>query len=79
MFYFRIAHSGSGIPQELLSQMFESDRDASEEGIGLLVCRKLLRIMNGDVLYLREAGKSSFIISAELASAQKSGNVQPCK
>ncbi|RWR94454.1 phytochrome A [Cinnamomum micranthum f. kanehirae] len=75
----RIAHSGSGIPQELLSQMFESDRDASEEGIGLLVCRKLLRIMNGDVLYLREAGKSSFIISAELASAQKSGNVQPCK
>ncbi|KAJ8623599.1 hypothetical protein MRB53_032128 [Persea americana] len=75
----RIAHSGSGIPQELLSQMFENDMDASEEGIGLLVCRKLLRIMNGDVCYLREAGKSSFIISVELASAQNSGNVQRCK
>lgn len=70
----RVVHSGNGIPQELLSQMFGTDLDTSEEGICLLVCRKLLRIMNGDVRYLREAGKSSFIISVEFASAPKSGH-----
>nr|UWT50575.1 phytochrome A [Magnolia sieboldii] len=71
-----IAHSGSGIPGELLSQMFESEAETSEEGISLLVCRKLLKIMNGDVRYLREANKSTFILSVELASAPKSGSVR---
>ncbi|PIA40755.1 hypothetical protein AQUCO_02400074v1 [Aquilegia coerulea] len=68
----RLTHSGGGIPEELLSHMFESDSEASEEGVSLLVCRKLLKVMNGDVQYLREAGKSSFIITVELASASKS-------
>ncbi|KAK1317642.1 Phytochrome A [Acorus calamus] len=68
----RISHSGSGVPEQLLDQMFGNEEDATEDGISLLVCRKLLRLMNGDVRYLKEAGKSSFIISMELASAQKS-------
>ncbi|MQM19367.1 hypothetical protein Taro_052374 [Colocasia esculenta] len=68
----RITHSGSGVPEELLSQMFGNGEELSEEGISLLVCRKLLKLMNGDVRYLREAGKSSFIMSVELAAAQKS-------
>lgn len=51
--------------------MFGKDDDPSEEGLSLLVCRKLLRLMNGDVRYLREASKSAFIISVELASAPK--------
>ncbi|XP_010247866.1 PREDICTED: phytochrome A [Nelumbo nucifera] len=68
----RIIHTGGGIPEELLSQMFESNGDASsEEGVSLLFSRKLLRLMNGDVRYLREEGKSTFIITVELASAQK--------
>lgn len=67
----RIMHSGSGVPEELLFQMFGNDEDLSAEGISLLVCRKLLRLMNGDVRYLREEGKSTFIIIAELASASK--------
>ncbi|KAJ4954505.1 hypothetical protein NE237_011288 [Protea cynaroides] len=66
----RITHTGGGIPEELLGQMFESNGETSEEGISLLVSRKLLRIMNGDIRYLREAGKSSFLISTELATAQ---------
>ncbi|KAF5192282.1 Phytochrome [Thalictrum thalictroides] len=70
----RLTHSGGGIPEELLSQMFESDNDTLEDGVSLLVCRKLLKVMNGDVQYLREAGKSSFIITVELASAIKSHN-----
>ncbi|KAL6008979.1 Phytochrome A1 [Asimina triloba] len=73
----RIAHSGGGIPGELLSQMFESEVETSEEGISLLVSRKLLKIMNGDVRYLREASKSSFILSVELASAPKLATAIP--
>ncbi|KAJ8467132.1 hypothetical protein OPV22_029684 [Ensete ventricosum] len=68
----RITHTGSGVPDLLLSEMFGTSEDPSEEGLGLLVCRKLLRLMNGDVRYLREAGKSGFIVSVELASAPKS-------
>ncbi|XP_043726038.1 phytochrome A-like [Telopea speciosissima] len=68
----RITHTGGGIPEELLGQMFESYGETSEDGISLLVSRKLLRLMNGDIRYLREAGKSSFLLSAELASSQKS-------
>lgn len=67
----RLTHTGGGIPEELLRQMFENENDASEEGVSLLVCRKLLRLMNGDVQYLRQAGKSSFIISVELALAPR--------
>lgn len=68
---FRITHVGGGVPEALLSQMFGGDTDASEEGISLLVSRKLVKLMNGDVQYLREAGKSTFIISVELAAANK--------
>lgn len=65
----RITHSGGGVPQELLSQMFGDEADASEDGISLFISRKLVKLMNGDVQYLREAGRSTFIISLELAIA----------
>lgn len=65
----RIMHAGGGIPEALLDQMFGTDGDASEEGISLLISRKLVKLMNGDVQYLREAGKSTFIVSVELAAA----------
>ncbi|KAL1293886.1 hypothetical protein HN51_054563 [Arachis hypogaea] len=67
-----ITHPGSGVPEALLNQMFESNGlESEEEGISLLISRKLLKLMNGDVRYVREAGKSSFILSAELAAAHK--------
>ncbi|XP_028779403.1 phytochrome A [Neltuma alba] len=66
-----ITHAGSGIPEALLNEMFGSDGQESEEGINLLISRKLVKLMNGDVRYLREAGKSSFILTVELAAAQK--------
>ncbi|KAK1383402.1 hypothetical protein POM88_021137 [Heracleum sosnowskyi] len=50
-----------------LSQMFGSNSETSDEGVSLLISRKLVKLMNGDVHYLREAGKSTFIISVELA------------
>eukprot|EP01018_Ginkgo_biloba_P008533 Gb_21967 [translate_table: standard] len=67
---FRITHPGSGVPEELVQQMFKLDQEMSEEGFGLLICRKLVKLMNGDVQYIREAGMSSFIVVVELASAQ---------
>jgi len=60
---------GSGVPEEVLAQMFGSVEEQSDEGVSLLVCRRLLKLMSGDVCYLREADKSAFIISIELASA----------
>lgn len=67
----RITHSGVGVPQEVLNEMFGDEGDASEEGISLFISRKLVKLMNGDVQYLREAGRSTFIISAELAISSK--------
>ncbi|KAL8116929.1 phytochrome A [Apium graveolens] len=68
---FRITHAGAGVPEDLLSQMFGSESETSEEGISLLISRKLVKLMNGDVHYLREAGKSTFIITVELAATSK--------
>ncbi|XP_078445115.1 phytochrome A [Wolffia australiana] len=65
----RITHQGSGVPEGLLAQMFgDEEEGGDDDGISLLVCRNLLRQMNGDVRYLREAAGSSIILSAELAS-----------
>ena len=57
------------MPEELLRQMFGSSMDATEEGISLIISRNLLKLMSGDVQYLRETTKSTFIITVELASA----------
>lgn len=66
----RIKHQGLGVPAELLSQMYgEDNKEQSEEGLSLVVSRNLLRLMNGDVRHLREAGMSTFILTIELASA----------
>ncbi|MFS8003655.1 hypothetical protein Hanom_Chr13g01216441 [Helianthus anomalus] len=57
------------VPEELLRQMFGSISDATEEGIGLVISRNMLKIMDGDVQYLRETERSSFIRNVEFASA----------
>lgn len=67
-----ITHDGFGVPEALLNQMFGHDGDESEEGISMLISRKLLNLMNGEVRCIREAGNSSFILSVELAAAHKS-------
>ncbi|XLU74138.1 hypothetical protein S245_033191, partial [Arachis hypogaea] len=66
-----ITHDGVGVPETLLNQMFGREGQESEEGISLLISRKLLKLMNGDVWYLRDASKSSFILTVELAASQK--------
>lgn len=67
---FRITHPGQGIPEEVIKEMFVHNEDMSQVGLGLHMCQKLVKIMNGDVEYLREAGRSSFIINVEFPLVQ---------
>lgn len=71
----RIMHTGGGVPEELLSQIFGNNNgEPTDEGISLLISGKLVKLMNGEVQYLREAEKSSFIVSVELAVANNNKN-----
>ncbi|KAL0283756.1 UNVERIFIED_CONTAM: Phytochrome A [Sesamum angustifolium] len=63
---FRLAHSGGRIAQQLLSQMSGKVAEVPEDGISLFISTKLVRLMNRDVQYLREAKLSTFIITVEL-------------
>ncbi|KAH9319896.1 hypothetical protein KI387_021665 [Taxus chinensis] len=67
---FRITHPGQGLPEELLQQMLNPDQNMTQEGFGLFISRKLVKLMNGDVQYLREEGIPSFIIVVEVSSGQ---------
>ncbi|XP_075668454.1 phytochrome C [Castanea sativa] len=62
---FRITHPAPGIPEDLIQEMFHHNHGVSREGLGLYICQKLVKIMNGTVQYLREAERSSFIILIE--------------
>jgi phytochrome A len=53
-----------------LSETYKDDiKDMSWEGLSLVVSRYLLKLMNGDIGYVRKAGTSTFILTAELTSA----------
>ncbi len=43
----------------------------TQEGLGLSMCRKLVKLMNGDVQYVRDAGKSYFLVNVELPLAHR--------
>ncbi|CAI5962717.1 unnamed protein product [Closterium sp. NIES-65] len=64
---------GEGLPEDLIHQMFDraDAHSKSQEGLGLSICRKIVKLMNGDVQYIREAGKSHFMVSLELPLAQR--------
>ncbi|CAH8276441.1 unnamed protein product [Arabidopsis lyrata] len=63
---FRMACAGEGVPPEKVQDMFHSSRWTSPEGLGLSVCRKILKLMNGRVQYIREFERSYFLIVIEL-------------
>nr|AAW56578.1 phytochrome B [Arabidopsis thaliana]AAW56579.1 phytochrome B [Arabidopsis thaliana]ABY61315.1 phytochrome B [Arabidopsis thaliana]ABY61318.1 phytochrome B [Arabidopsis thaliana] len=68
---FRMACPGEGLPPELVRDMFHSSRWTSPEGLGLSVCRKILKLMNGEVQYIRESERSYFLIILELPVPRK--------
>jgi phytochrome B len=51
--------------------MFDRGRGMTQEGLGLSMCRKLVKLMNGDVQYVRDVGKSYFLVNVELPLAQR--------
>ncbi|KAI3459213.1 hypothetical protein Pfo_015876 [Paulownia fortunei] len=63
---FRIVCPGEGLPPELVQDMFHSSRWVTQEGLGLSMCRKLLKLMKGEVQYIRESERCYFIISLDL-------------
>ncbi|KAL8484828.1 hypothetical protein ACS0TY_027209 [Phlomoides rotata] len=63
---FRITCPGEGLPPELVQDMFQNSRWMTQEGLGLSMCRKLLKLMNGEVQYIRESERCYFLIVLDL-------------
>ena len=67
----RVSHPGGGLPDELVLEMYDRGKGMTQEGLGLNMCRKLVRLMNGDVQYIRENGQCFFVVYVELPMAQR--------
>ncbi|CAL0309246.1 unnamed protein product [Lupinus luteus] len=63
---FRMVCPGEGLPPELIQDMFHGSRWVTQEGLGLSMSRKILKLMNGEVQYIREAERCYFLILLEL-------------
>lgn len=63
---FRMVCPGNGLPAEVVQDMFHSSQWTTEEGLGLSMCRKILKLMNGEVQYIRESERCYFHIMLEL-------------
>ncbi|KAE8708823.1 Phytochrome B [Hibiscus syriacus] len=68
---FRMVCPGEGLPPELVQDMFHSSQWVTQEGLGLSMCRKILKLMNGEVQYIRESERCYFLIILELPVPQK--------
>ncbi|KAH6814918.1 phytochrome B [Perilla frutescens var. frutescens] len=69
---FRITCPGEGLPPDLVQDMFQSGGWASEEGLGLNMCKKLLKLMNGEVQYIRESERCFFLLVLDLPMSSRS-------
>lgn len=63
---FRMACPGQGLPPELIEDMFHGSEWRSQEGLGLSMSRKILKLMDGEVQYIMEAQRCFFLIVLEL-------------
>ncbi|KAJ0979946.1 hypothetical protein J5N97_015420 [Dioscorea zingiberensis] len=63
---FRIMVPSDGLSPELVQDMFRNSGWVTQEGVNLSICRKILKLMNGDVQYIRESERCYFLISIEL-------------
>ncbi|XP_047337310.1 phytochrome B-like [Impatiens glandulifera] len=72
---FRISCPGQGLPPELVQDMFHSSRWSTQEGLGLSMCRKILKLMNGEVQYIRESERCYFLVTIELPIPRRGLNI----
>ncbi|BAS83845.1 Os03g0309200, partial [Oryza sativa Japonica Group] len=70
----RFACPGEGLPPEIVQDMFSNSRWTTQEGIGLSICRKILKLMGGEVQYIRESERSFFHIVLELPQPQQAAS-----
>ncbi|KAJ6772219.1 TWO-COMPONENT HISTIDINE KINASE [Salix koriyanagi] len=70
---FKIVCPGEGLPPELVQDMFHGSRWVTQEGLGLSMCRKILKLMNGEVRYIRESERCYFLVVLEVPMPQKAG------
>ncbi|KAG6667979.1 hypothetical protein I3843_01G129800 [Carya illinoinensis] len=68
---FRMVCPGEGLPPELVQDMFHGSRWMTQEGLGLSMCRKILKHMNGEVQYIRESERCYFLVILELPMPQR--------
>nr|BAF44083.1 phytochrome b [Lotus japonicus] len=69
---FRLVCPGEGLPSELVQDMFHNSRWVTQEGLGLCMSRKILKLMNGEVQYIREAERCYFFVLLELPVTRRS-------
>lgn len=69
---FRIAHSGQGIPSNVIHEMVEGGNQwTTQEGLGLYMSRKILRRMSGHVHYQRGQDMCYFLIDLEIRTRKE--------
>ncbi|XP_077227181.1 phytochrome B-like [Tasmannia lanceolata] len=68
---FRMTHPGQGLPSKLVDDMFGGNRWATQEGLGLNMSRKLLKMMSGHIQYVREATKCYFLINIKFQTTKR--------
>ncbi|CAO2838110.1 unnamed protein product [Amaranthus hypochondriacus] len=62
---FRLVCPGEGLPTDLVQDMFRNNKWTTQEGVGLSMCRRILKHMKGEVQYIRESERSYFLIILE--------------
>ncbi|GAB4850793.1 hypothetical protein Ancab_030093 [Ancistrocladus abbreviatus] len=67
---FRMICPGDGLPPDLVQDMFHSSRWVTDEGLGLSMSRKILKLMNSEVQYIRESERCYFLVILELPMPQ---------
>ncbi|XP_054795974.1 phytochrome B-like [Prosopis cineraria] len=68
---FRMVCPGEGLPAELIQDMFNSNLWVTQEGLGLSMCRRILKLMSGEVQYIRESERCYFLVIIELPMTRK--------
>lgn len=77
-----VSDQGQGVPENALDRMFQPyarfgavEGQLSSVGLGLHVARRLARLMGGDLVYKREAGLTTFLLSLPAESPDDSGRI----